>query len=306
MMRSMDDKTPPQISVVIPSYNRKEGMLALLADIFRQEEVAFEVIVVDDCSTDGSADAIEKLFPQVTLFRNKTNGGPCVARNHGIKASRCEYIVGFDSDVTVPDPRLFSKVLTAFSENPQVAGFAFRLLKPDRVTDDAGRWWHPVPIQTFAARSFETNYFSGTACAFRRAPLMEAGLYPEWLYMHYEEVVLAYRLLDGGLKLVYRPELAVIHHSNPVSRRGMIEKYFKPRNQLLVAAACLPLWSAIAYAIPHAGFQFIKALRHNSIVSWIKAMMDGVRKINRREFARAPIKPLTIRRMKLLRRQCQS
>ena len=295
----------PSISVVIPSYNRKESVLALLSDLYRQAGTTFEVIVVDDRSQDGSVVSIAQQFPLVTLIQCEKNGGPCVARNRGIRASRGEFIVGFDTDVTIPDRHLLEKVRTAFQVNPDAAGFAFRILKPDGVTDDAPRWWHPVPLKHFADKMFESSYFCGTAYAFRRTPLLDSELYPEWLYMHYEEVVLSYRLLDRGFKLVYHPNLIVIHHARPSSGDSVIDKYYTPRNQLLVAAACLPFWSAVVYMIPRLGFQFLKSLWRNSFLSWTTAITDGFQKIASGDFIRSPIKMETVRHMKMLSRQYQ-
>lgn len=291
---------PPVISVVVPSYRRRAGVLALLADLRRQRGIACEVIVVDDASGDGSAEAVAAQHPEVILLRNERNRGPCVTRNRGILAARGDFIVGFDSDVTVLDPDLLSKVAQAFTRDPTTTGFAFRLLRPDGQSDDRARWWHPVPLGTFADRPFATSYFSGTACAFRRRALLAAGLYPEWLYMHFEEVVLAYRLLDQGGRLKYEPGFTVVHHADPVSRRGEIERYYKPRNQVLFAGACLPLWPALAYALPRAGFQLGKALLHGSLPSCCRALRDGLRTVSAPGFPRAPIQPETLQRIRAL------
>lgn len=300
MNASPDPAGPPLISVVIPSYCRRENVLALLADLRRQRGVAFEIIVVDDASTDGTAAAIAEQFPEVTLLRHERNGGPCVARNRGIRAARGEYVVGLDSDVTVPDPELLGKVVRAFARDPQTAGFAFRLLRPAGRGEDRARWWHPVPIEKFARQPFETSYFSGTAYAFRREPLLGAGLYPEWLYMHFEEVVLAYRLLDQGRTLRYDPELTVIHHANPVSRRSQIERYYKPRNQLLFAAACLPWWPALVYVVPRLVFQFGKSLLRGSLSDYCRAVRDGLHTGLATDFPRTPIKTETLQRIQAL------
>jgi len=301
----MNNKKIPRISVVIPNYNRKESILALLTDLYRQQSGRFEVIVVDDCSADGSVEAIEQQFPLVTLIRCEKNGGPCVARNRGIRVSRGEFVVGLDTDVTIPDPHLLEKVRAEFEARPDAAGFAFRILKPDGISDDGPRWWHPAPIKQFADKMFESSYFCGTAYAFRRVPLLDAGMYPEWLYMHYEEVVLSYRLLDKGCKLVYHPGLAVIHHARPSSGDSVIDKYYTPRNQLLLAAACLPFWSAVIYMIPRFGFQFLKSLWRNSFHFWVRALLHGFQKITSGDFERAPIKSETVQHLRMLRRQFQ-
>lgn len=129
----------PDVSVVIPSYNRKENVLTLLADLDFQQGVSFEVIVVDDASLDGSPDAIAEAFPHVMLLRNETNGGPCVARNRGIRAARGEIIVGFDSDVTIPDTTLLRRIYETLVQLPEVTALALRILASDGRTDDGPR-----------------------------------------------------------------------------------------------------------------------------------------------------------------------
>src|SRR5689334_6654841 len=163
---------PPLISVVIPAYNRRDSILQLLADVYRQEGVSFEVIVVDDCSPDDTVAAITARYPTVRLFRNAVNGGPAVSRNRGVREARGEFIVGFDSDVTVPDTTVLRRTAETFRKFPEATGLAFRLFSPDGKTDDAPRWWHPVPIGRYANERFSTHYFSGTGYAFRREAML--------------------------------------------------------------------------------------------------------------------------------------
>jgi GT2 family glycosyltransferase len=289
------------ISVVIPSYNRKDCILKLLQDVYAQEEAHFEVIVVDDCSPDDTVEAVKREFPQVTLLVNEVNGGPCVTRNRGIRAARGEFVVGLDSDVTLPDRKLLVKVRTAFSELPDASGFAFRVLMPDGHTDDAPRWWHPIPIGKGKDRSFETDYFSGTAYAFRRDALLDAGLYPEILYMHYEEVELAFRVLDQGGAIIYRPELKVLHHANEVSRRSEIQVFYKPRNQILLAVSCFPLWRGTVYLLPRVFFQFLKSVKGCHFRDFRRAVNDGIAKSRILIPNRKPLKMETLRRISRLR-----
>lgn len=303
-MTSLSEVAPaPVVSVVIPSYNRKESVLTLLADLERQEGVPFEVIVVDDASPDGSADAIAAAYPRITLLRNETNGGPCVARNRGIRAARSEIIVGLDSDVTVPDATLLARVVSTFAKLPeQVAVLAFRLLQPDGISEDKARWWHPVPIEKFANQTFETSYFSGTGYALRRPAALAAGLFPEILYMHYEEVELAWRILDAGRVIRYSPILIILHHANPTSRRSEISLYYKPRNQLVLALTSLPMLSALKYGLPRLAYQFLKAITGRHVTHYLRALRDAVRLENDPRRTRGPLKRATIRRINRLRR----
>ena len=272
-------------------------MLALLKDVFAQQKVSFEVIVVDDCSADDSVEAISKVFPQVRLFVNDQNGGPAVTRNRGIREARGQIIVGFDSDVTVPDKFCLKKVNDTFTEFPQAAGLAFRLLQPDGTSEDFARWWHPVPIEKYASQRFETSYFSGTGYAFHRDTLFEARLYPEMLYMHYEEYELAFRVLDTGKTIIYCPHISVIHHEHQVSIRSEIKTFYKHRNQILVAIACYPLLRGIYYVVPRSIYTFLSSIRHGFVKTYFRALKSAWDLAPNRLKERKPLRPDTWRRI---------
>lgn len=285
------------ISVVIPSYNRRDCVLALLKDIYAQKGVEMEVIVVDDRSPDDSVEAIRREFPQVTLLVNEKNGGPAVTRNRGIRAAKGEVVVGFDSDVTVPDENLLAKVQGRFKAQPKVTGLAFRLFKPDGKSEDTPRWWHPVPIESYADKEFFTSYFSGTAYAFRREELVKAGMYPEILYMHYEEVELAFRIIDQGGSILHCPELVALHHANEVSRRSEVTVFYKPRNQILLAVACLPGFKAIQYVVPRTCYQFVKACSGGHVKDFIRAMKSARQLFPKLLERRKPLRSETLQRI---------
>jgi len=291
--------TEPVVSVVIPSYNRKKSMLELLADVYAQQGVRFEVLVVDDCSTDESPAAIRSAFPQTRLFVNEQNGGPAVSRNKGIQEAKGRYIVGFDSDVTVPDRLCLEKVVRAFDSKPDIHGIAFRLLQPDGQSEDYARWWHPVPIADWAERAFLTSYFSGTGYAFRRDAVLKAGMYPEILYMHYEEEELAYRFLDEGYQLAYLPEVTVIHHEGQVSRRSEIKMFYKNRNQILVAIACMPIPRAVCYIFPRLAFAFLRSIAGRYFGTFLR-MLRSARELSvkRWKTERKPLHAQTWKRIR--------
>ena len=288
------------ISVVIPSYNRRDGMLALLADLSRQEGAEFEVIVVDDCSPDDSVEAIRRDFPKVKVLVNAKNAGPAVTRNRGIREATGEWIVGFDSDVTIPDPFLLAKIEERFRVSGDV-GLALRILKPDGKSEDTGRWWHPLPIDGHAEKEFHSSYFSGTAYAFQRDAVIGAGLFPEILYMHYEEVELAWRVLDNGGRILHCPDLVAIHHANNVSRRSEVEVFYKPRNQILLAASCLTLTGAVRYLVPRTGFQFFKACTRGHPGDFLRAMRSAADILPKQWQARKPLRRSTLATIKQLR-----
>ncbi len=281
------------LSIVIPSYNRRKTIIDLLSNIFSQSHDDFEVIVVDDCSPDDTNQYIENEYPQVILIKNAVNSGPAVSRNKGFKVAKGEIVIGFDSDVSLTDMSLLNKVESIFSENQDFTGLAFRVLNPNTLNDDIPRWWHSKPVSSHSKLSFETSYFSGTAYAFRKTDFFAAGGYPEILYMHYEEVLLSWRIIDNGGRIVYCPELEVLHHASPTPRRTLIKSYYKPRNQLLLAALSMSAFKAVKYIVPRLTKNFYKALVNRQFTEFFKAIRSFFSLWNDSMALRQIIKPTT-------------
>ncbi|MBE2216500.1 MAG: glycosyltransferase family 2 protein [Opitutaceae bacterium] len=292
----------PQVSVVIPNFRRKESVVTLVGELGRQRDADFEIIIVDDCSNDGSVDAIRQVCPHVTVIASEKNGGPSVARNKGIRQARGPILVGLDSDVSLVDPHVIAKTVDTFDRHPAVDGLAYRIYRPDGVTDDGPRWCHPRPMAQYAASYFETEYFSGTGYAFRTASVLRAGLFPEYFFMDYEEVELAYRVLDHGGTILYTPAISVLHMEHVVSRRGQADTYFRPRNQILFAITALPTLRALGFLATRVPFQGLKSIRGGYVANYLRAMRDGMRMAPARWRARNPLKVATMRRIMRIRR----
>lgn len=286
------------ISIVIPSYNRRDSTIALLHDIDAQEDEPFEVIVVDDHSSDDTVATIRELYPQVLVLENPTNVGPAVTRNRGILVASGDIVVGLDSDVTIPDSLMIHKI-RAMMKSSQATGFAFRIKATDGESDDAPRWWHPYPIDTYASKTFYTPYFSGTAYAFRKEALIKSGLFPEILYMHFEEVELGWRILDQGGSILYSPDLQVVHHPHTISKRNRVEVFYKPRNQILLAVSCLPFPQVISYVAPRIAYQLFKACFRGHLTQFFESMGSAARLLPRQLSRRRPLRKTTIQHIKI-------
>ena len=91
-----------RFSIVIPTYNRKDLLRRCLAAATNQDYPDYEVIVVDDGSTDGTGEMVQREFPQVRYIRQEPNRGPAAARNRGIEAATGEIIAFTDDDCEPP------------------------------------------------------------------------------------------------------------------------------------------------------------------------------------------------------------
>jgi glycosyltransferase involved in cell wall biosynthesis len=95
----MNQTDPPQVSIVIPAYNAESTISRCLDSVFRQAGPEVEVIVIDDCSRDGTRECASKY--DVRLRTMAENSGPSVARNYGARAARAELLFFIDADVTL-------------------------------------------------------------------------------------------------------------------------------------------------------------------------------------------------------------
>jgi glycosyltransferase involved in cell wall biosynthesis len=106
----------PDISVVLATYNRRQSLPRAITSVLAQDDAKFELIVVDDASTDGTADYLATLVdPRIKIITAEPNAGPSAARNRGIEAARADVVAFLDSDDRYR-PRRLSAPLAAFAD----------------------------------------------------------------------------------------------------------------------------------------------------------------------------------------------
>lgn len=118
----MPDSTP-QFSIVIPAYNAQRFLPLTLESIFRQSVPDFEIVVVNDGSTDGTLEMLQGIPDPRLRIVTRENGGECVARNHGLREARGKYIAFLDSD-DVWLPNHLEQALGFLEAHPEIAWFS--------------------------------------------------------------------------------------------------------------------------------------------------------------------------------------
>jgi GT2 family glycosyltransferase/glycosyltransferase involved in cell wall biosynthesis len=230
--------TPPSAlcssaSVVIPNWNGKDLLEQYLPSVV--EALAGnpdnEIVVVDNGSTDGSADFIRTAFPQVTLLALPSNLGFGGGSNAGIRAARNDIVVLLNSDMRV-DPGFLAPLLEGFRD-PQVFAVACQIFFPDpnKVREETGLtqgWWQDGGLRVRHRIDpgiddlFPCFYGGGGSCAFDRGKFLELGGFDPLLRPFYlEDTDLGYLAWKRGWKVLYQPRSAV-HHQH----RGTIGKVF--------------------------------------------------------------------------------
>ncbi|HVY25559.1 MAG TPA: glycosyltransferase family 2 protein [Polyangiaceae bacterium] len=206
-----------KLSVVIPTYNRRDRLARVLAALSRQTLPleSFEVVVVDDGSSDGTSDYLASYkSPFELLSLRLSNGGPARARNAGVEAASGAVILFIDDDVE-PSDSLLAEHLKAHQAEDNVVVIGPLGSLPHY--DDPWVAWeqrkvegqYEAMLRGDWAPTFR-QFWTGNASVAKRH-LIAAGLFDP-SYLRAEDVELGLRLLKLGLGFRFRPEAKTLHH----------------------------------------------------------------------------------------------
>mgnify|MGYP005849417017 CR=1 FL=1 len=240
----------PLASVIIPNYNGVRLLPTCLNSLRRQTFRDFEIVVVDNASTDDSLRLLREQYPEVstlTLPRNLIFAG---AVNEGIRHTSSEMVVLLNNDTEV-DERWLEELALAFAGQPAFGWFACKMLLFDRrdIIDSAGDLYRVDGIPGIRgdlerdAGQFdqpgEVFGACGGAAAYRRSLLVDVGLFDEELIAYCEDVDLNLRAHLAGYRCYYVPT-ARVYHRRSATGGGPLASYLCGRNFILVAAKNLP------------------------------------------------------------------
>ena len=216
----------PYFSIVIPTFNRLSMLVRVLNALESQADAPeFEVIVIDDGSTDATASTIGSRQSQdySLIFRSQANGGPGRARNAGVQLARGTFVI-FIGDDTVPEPRFVAehaRIHRDSSDDPLLACLGYTGWPPDdRVTafmdyiNDYGLQFGYKLIQHGAVVPY--NFFYTSNLSLSSALLREHPFDTTFPAAAWEDIELAYRLDALGLRIHYNA-LAITRHHHPMT-----------------------------------------------------------------------------------------
>lgn len=206
-----------KISVVIPTYNRLETLKAVIPSLLGQDQEAdaYEVVVADSRSTDGTAEYLAEIARDAPSVRHVPGpySGRAMARNAGIAASRAPIVLFMDSDI-IASPDLLSRHLEHHRETLATAVVGMEV-QVDTYAEYLAKSSDPrlrEPLHGTAPKRLSWLYFLTGNASVRRADLERAGGFDESFtgYGH-EDLELGYRLEQAGVRIVYEPR-AVNYH----------------------------------------------------------------------------------------------
>jgi len=221
------------VSVSIVNTNNRDLLLACLGSLHEaavRSEGAVEIVVLDNASEDGSADAVRGRFPEVRVIEQARRAGFGANHNTVIRSTKGRYVYVLNEDTTSED-WAFERLAGYLDANPRVAALGPRIVYPDGRHQDSA-WRFPTPLvatlgllsvgkvgvkQSWGIAARRVDWVTGAAVLLRRAALEEVGLFDEGFFLYSEEVDLCARLRQAGWEVRYFPEVAVVHHESQYS-----------------------------------------------------------------------------------------
>jgi len=247
----------PEASVIIVNHNGEEHLESCLRSLTLANPQDYEIIVVDNASTDGSADFVERTFPGVRVIRNHVNGGFGQGNNLGARWARGEYLAFLNPD-TVAEPGWLASLVGALKECPW-AGLAtpkiLLLNDPERI-NTCGNVMHLTGLTQCHGMNMDRNAFaereqidavSGAAFVIRRDLFDSLGGFDEGFFLYMEDTDLSYRARLVGSECIYVPS-SVVYHDYVLSF-GPSKIFYQERNRYLMLLKAMR-WRTLLVLLP--------------------------------------------------------
>jgi GT2 family glycosyltransferase len=239
------------ISIIIVNYNGKEQTVNCLTSLLAHTpEVGQEIILVDNCSSDGSVENIQKRFPSIRIIRMGKNDGFGKANNVGARESKGEFLFFLNND-TIFKEDLVTPLSRFLEENSACGAVSPLLLNADGSYQHSTGYFPSIKNEwrtqkeTKTRKSIPTNltpqvvdWVSFAAVMIPRAAFEQIGGFDGRYFMYFEDADVCFRLKKAGWHTVYYPENALVHLGGASwlpTQTGKI-RYEYRRSQLLFYA----------------------------------------------------------------------
>jgi GT2 family glycosyltransferase len=273
------------ISIIIVNWNTRDILRECLQSVYKNIlGLEFEVIVVDNASSDSSPAMIKTRFPQVILVENLKNKGFAAANNQGMTVAKGRYVLLLNSDTIVLDNAIAKTVAFADSHS-EAAVIGCRVLNPNRTLQPTcfmfpsllniflestylyklfpkskffGReqmtWWDRNSVR-------EVEVVDGCFILVRQEAIGQVGMLDEQFFMYCEETDWCYRFKQDGWKMLFTPDAEIIHLGGQSSKqmapamtlhlRGSVLQFIRKHySRLEYNLACVLVWLFFAIRVP--------------------------------------------------------
>ncbi len=237
----------PLVSIITVNYNQAEVTCALIESLNKITYPNFEIIVVDNHSTEEDATVIKKLYPGIEFIQNPINYGFAAGNNYGLMRARGDYVLLLNNDIEVPAGFL-EPMVDKLEKNPGIGAVSPRIkfyYQPDTI-QYAG--YTPINSVTMRNTSIgfwekdkgqynedrETAYAHGAAMLVPMRVVKEIGLMSYIFFLYYEEADWCARIKSAGYKIYYLGSTYVLHkESVSTGKMSALKIYYQNRNRIV-------------------------------------------------------------------------
>ena len=240
-----------KLSVVIVNYNVEYFLEQCINSVLKAlAKTSGEVIVVDNCSIDGSVEMVKNKFPQIQLVENKDNTGFAKANNQAISLAKGEYVLLLNPD-TVVEEDTFAKCIECMDANQKVGGLGVKMIDGKGEFLPESKRGLPTPWVAFYKifglssifknsrklgryhlsylskdKNHEVEILSGAFMMLRKTALDKVGLLDDNFFMYGEDIDLSYRLTQAGYLNYYFSETSIIHYKGESTKKSSVNYVF--------------------------------------------------------------------------------
>ena len=241
------------VSFIIVNYNTKDLTAQAIESIYKHaKNLNFEVILIDNSSTDGSADFIKIRFPKVKLIENRENIGFGRANNQGMEKAAGEYLFLFNSDAYLIDDSL-QKLIERAGDIKNLGAISPLILNVDRTIQQSGGffptltkvfWWmsfiddlpfglrlnpYHIDHDSFYKEERKLDWVTGAALIIPKSVYNKVGGFDKNIFMYSEDIEICQRIKKAHLQIYFSPESRLVHigqgSSGKVSKNAIIGEY---------------------------------------------------------------------------------
>lgn len=243
----MTDTFTYHLSIVIVNYNVQYFLDQCLDSVQKAlRGLNAEVLIVDNCSVDGSLEMLEAKYPQFTVIANKENVGFSRANNQAIRISRGKYVLLLNPDTVVGEDT-FEKVIAFMEAHPDAGGLGIHMIDGKGGFLPESKRGLPRPMVAFykifglsslfpkSARfsryhlghlpndqNHDIDVLSGAFMCMRKEALDKVGLLDETFFMYGEDIDLSYRIQLGGYRNYYFADSSIIHYKGESTKKSSV------------------------------------------------------------------------------------
>jgi glycosyltransferase involved in cell wall biosynthesis len=269
-----------EITALITTRNRRDELRGAIASALRQT-CDVEVVVIDDASTDGTAELVEREFPEVVLHRSGEPRGYIAQRNLGVGLASAPVVAIIDDDAVLQSPRTLEQALADF-DDPRIGAVAIPHI-------DVGL--SATPRLSVPARDgvFLTSEFTGTAAAIRRDVFAAVGGFRESLLHQGEERDFCLRMLEGGWVVRVGRSDPIHHYTSPARDVRRMDLNGR-RNAILCAWYNEPLPAALVRMAEMSAVGIVSGVRVGRPLNAVRGLGLGFRACWQERDARRPVR----------------